>query len=154
MYQKNYKTMMVNMTTATAQNTMLNGGNLYAAPLSDKTKKMPTVDTSGRFKTKNKKHDTKLIKKWHIQDFAITSLYIQISWHQLPVGQCRTLNVSRRVYERWLYATGRLNCYVVGPHGIKKATGKMHVADYWEHEYKEVHMEDLDEYVTHMQLLA
>lgn len=36
--------------------------NPHRIRISDGAKKMPTVDTSGRFKTKNKKHDTKIIK--------------------------------------------------------------------------------------------
>ncbi len=146
--------MTVNMTTTAAENTRLNGGNLYGVGVLDEAKKMPTVDTSGRFKTKNKKHSSKLIKNWHIQDFAITSLYIQITWHYLPMSQSRRLNISRLVYERWLSMTGRLNCYVIGQYGFQQSRGKMHVADYWEHEYKDVHMEDLNEYVEHMRLFA
>jgi len=34
-------------------------------------KKMPTVDTSGRFKTKNKKHVAKLNNISHMQGFSV-----------------------------------------------------------------------------------
>lgn len=146
--------MTVNMTTQAGQMTGLMGGNLYAAPLSDKAKKMPTVDTSGRFKTKNKKHEAKIRKNWHIQDFQITSLYIQVNWHNLPMGQCQTLNIRRYDIDNWLKRTGRLNWYVMGRYGIKKYKGQMHASDYWAHESADVLMEELDEYIRQSGLIA
>ena len=146
--------MTVNMTTQAVQMATLMGGNLYAAPLSDETKKMPTVDTSGRFKTKNKKHEAKIIKKWHIQDFQITSLYIQVNGHALPMGQTQRLNIRRYDIDNWLRRTGRLSWYVMGKYGIRKYKGQMHPADYWEHECAEVLMEDLDEYIRQSELIA
>lgn len=40
-------------------------------------KKMPVVDTSGRFKTKNKKHNAKIAKKYHTAFFNVSKLFIE-----------------------------------------------------------------------------
>ncbi len=40
-------------------------------------KKMPVVDTDGRFKTKNKKHDTKVIKIRDLEQFGQSRLFVQ-----------------------------------------------------------------------------
>lgn len=45
--------------------------------LSVGTKKMPVVDTSGRFKTKNKKHDTKIVKKRNMEIFDKSRMYVE-----------------------------------------------------------------------------
>ena len=49
----------------------------FGTRLSVGTKKMPDVDTSGRFKTKNKKHDTKIIKKRNMEIFEKSRMYVE-----------------------------------------------------------------------------
>lgn len=41
------------------------------------SKKMPVVDTDGRFKTKNKKHSAKIIKKHNMVGFSVSKLFIE-----------------------------------------------------------------------------
>ena len=43
----------------------------------DRAKKMPVVDTDGRFKTKNKKHDTKIKNILNVEIFNRSRLFIE-----------------------------------------------------------------------------
>lgn len=54
-----------------------NRGNAIQSGLSVRSKKMPVVDTDGRFKTKNKKHDTKIIKNRDTEHFGQSRLFVQ-----------------------------------------------------------------------------
>lgn len=54
-----------------------NRGNAIQSGLGVGTKKMPVVDTSGRFKTKNKKHDTKIVKIRDLEQFGQSRLFVQ-----------------------------------------------------------------------------
>lgn len=74
-------------------------------------KKMPTVDTSGRFKTKNKKHSTKVTKNLQIEDFRIGIIHISIDWAFDADDTCETLYVCRQCFEQWLGDTGKLEGY-------------------------------------------
>ena len=42
-----------------------------------RAKKMPDVDTTGRFKTKNKKHSAKIIKKSNMVFITLSKLFIE-----------------------------------------------------------------------------
>lgn len=52
-------------------------GSALQSRLAAYAKKMPVVDTDGRFKTKNKKHDTKIIKKRELEHFGQSRLFVQ-----------------------------------------------------------------------------
>ncbi|HEY9177429.1 MAG TPA: hypothetical protein VIN07_07040 [Flavipsychrobacter sp.] len=54
-----------------------NRGNAMQSGLEAGAKKMPVVDTSGRFKTKNKKHDTKIVKIRELEQFGQSRLFVQ-----------------------------------------------------------------------------
>ena len=54
-----------------------NRGNAIQSGLKAGAKKMPVVDTSGRFKTKNKKHDTKIVKIRELEQFGQSRLFVQ-----------------------------------------------------------------------------
>lgn len=54
-----------------------NRGNAIQSGLEVGAKKMPVVDTSGRFKTKNKKHDTKIVKIRDLEQFGQSRLFVQ-----------------------------------------------------------------------------
>lgn len=124
--------------------------------LSDKAKKMPDVDTRGRFKTKNKKHNAKITKFWNIEDFAISLLHVQISWHRLPMGQTKQLELCRPCFEQWLTDNKRLE-WCIGIHDdiglMEQVTGTMAVDDYWENAEYEVKLKDLKDYVQAEQLI-
>lgn len=45
--------------------------------LGEMAKKMPVVDTDGRFKTKNKKHSAKIIKKSNMVFITFSKLFIE-----------------------------------------------------------------------------
>ena len=63
----------------------------------------------GPFKTKNKKHDPKLIKNIQIESFSDTTLFLSIVY-ALPAGcQKQALQVRRGDFELWLYQTCRLD---------------------------------------------
>lgn len=52
-------------------------GKALLVKLDNRAKKMPVVDTSGRFKTKNKKHDTKVNKNLNIKYQEKSRLFVQ-----------------------------------------------------------------------------
>lgn len=54
-----------------------NRGNTIQSGVEIGAKKMPVVDTDGRFKTKNKKHDTKIIKNRDLEQFGQSRLFVQ-----------------------------------------------------------------------------
>lgn len=58
-------------------NTRKNRGNDLQSRVAAYAKKMPVVDTDGRFKTKNKKHDTKIIKNRDLEYFGQSRLFVQ-----------------------------------------------------------------------------
>lgn len=74
-------------------------------------KKMPTVDTSGRFKTKNKKHSTKVTKNLQIEDFRIGVIHISVDWYSTADISAETLYMCRQCFEQWLNDTGKLETY-------------------------------------------
>lgn len=124
--------------------------------VSGKAKKMPVVDTDGRFKTKNKKHDAKITKKLNIQDFSIEMLYIHISWHMLPVGRLSELSICRQQYEQWLENTGKLDWYMEGydgEGGMEPMAGTMAIDDYWENAEYEVKRADLLQYIMKQNII-
>ena len=57
-----------------------NRENNLQARLTADAKKMPVVDTDGRFKTKNKKHDTKILKKRDLEYFGQSKLFVQFEF--------------------------------------------------------------------------
>lgn len=119
-------------------------------------KKRPVVDTDGRFKTKNKKHEAKITKKWNIEDFHIEMLYVHISWHPLPIGQSRELQLCRQQLEQWLNDTGRLDWCMEGYDGegdMEVFAGSMAIDDYWENAEYDVKLKDLKDYIKTHQLI-
>lgn len=54
-----------------------NAGYQMMATTQPLKKKMPVVDTDGRFKTKNKKHDAKITKKRNGVFFENSKLFIE-----------------------------------------------------------------------------
>lgn len=114
-------------------------------------KKMPVVDTDGRFKTKNKKHSTKITKKNNIKDFELDMLYVHVSWHTMPVGQLRQLQLCRQQYEQWLASSGRLDWYMEEHDMVNvlaQVYGTMAIDEYWECAEYDVKCKDLYCYIT------
>ena len=54
-----------------------NRGNAIQSGVEIRAKKMPVVDTDGRFKTKNKKHDTKIKNILNVEIFNRSRLFIE-----------------------------------------------------------------------------
>ncbi|MCB9047229.1 MAG: hypothetical protein H6550_13935 [Chitinophagales bacterium] len=131
-------------------------GNPLGVSLSGNAKKMPDVDTRGRFKTKNKKHNAKITKNWNIEDFEIRVLYVQVLWHALPMGQTQQLEVCRPCFEQWLGEQGRLDWCMEGldtDHTPELISGIMAIDDYWENVEYEVKRKDLRDYIVTEQLI-
>lgn len=55
-----------------------NARKALRASVSGRAKKMPVVDTDGRFKTKNKKHEAKITKKRNKEIFKMSKLFIEL----------------------------------------------------------------------------
>lgn len=117
--------------------------------LSDKAKKMPTVDTSGRFKTKNKKHEAKIKKLSDIADFSTSMLHVQVDiWTS---KETRQIELCRPCFEQWLNDTGRLDWCMEGydSEGTQSQLyGTMAIDDYWENAEYEVKCKDLADYMN------
>lgn len=131
-------------------------GNPLGVSFSDKAKKMPDVDTRGRFKTKNKKHNAKITKFWNIEDFQISLLHVQLYWHTLPMGQTKQLELCRPCFEQWLADNNRLE-WSIGLYDdteeLERVHGIMAVDDYWDNAEYEVKLKDLKDYVLAEQLI-
>lgn len=113
-------------------------------------KKMPTVDTSGRFKTKNKKHSTKVTKNLQIEDFRIGIIHISVDWVFDTDANCETLYICRQCFEQWLDDTGKLESYAE----LNDWTGDylqdhnaMAVEEYWDNEDYTTKIRDLKRYI-------
>jgi|GEM_PF-4711142 len=129
--------------------------NPLQVSLSDKAKKMPDVDTRGRFKTKNKKHNAKITKKWNIEDFAISMLYVHVSWHRLPMGQTQQLELCRPCFEQWLEYNNRLDWCMEGDEDVfGQTSGAMAIDDYWDNAEYEVKLKDLEDYIKAEELIV
>lgn len=59
------------------KSTSKNARNPFQVGVSGRAKKMPVVDTNGRFKTKNKKHDTKIENILNVEIFNRSRLFIE-----------------------------------------------------------------------------
>lgn len=129
-----------------------NRSNVRGKKRHNRAKKMPTVDTSGRFKTKNKKHEAKITKKWNIEDFQVSMLFIQLVYCTQDIHSCRTVEVCRPCFEQWLHDTGRLEWCMEGydseGSSIGQAYGTMAIDDYWENAEYEVKVKDLETYMN------
>lgn len=115
-----------------------------------RAKKMPTVDTSGRFKTKNKKHSTKVTKNLQIEDFRIGIIHISIDWAFDTDDTCETLYVCRQCFEQWLGDTGKLEGYAeytewAGDH--MQDHNAMAIEAYWDNADHTTKIKDLKRYI-------
>ncbi len=125
------------------------GGNLGA-------KKMPTVDTSGRFKTKNKKHEAKIAKNLIIEDFRVGLLNISVDWYRDDFVQTESLFLCKPCFEQWLNDTGRLDWCKDGLDDVGEYIQDhttMPVDDYWEHADYEQKLKDLKRYIAEERLV-
>lgn len=119
-------------------------------------KKMPVVDTSGRFKTKNKKHEAKITKNLLIEDFRTGLLNISVDWCWNTAIQTEVLFLSKPCFEQWLDDTGRLDwCKESidywGEYVQEAYT--MLSDDYWDHADYEIKLKDLKAYILQEQLV-
>lgn len=124
-------------------------GNARGAYLSGKTKKMPTVDTSGRFKTKNKKHVTKIKNLLDIEDFSMSMLHVTVNvWTK---DENSEVALCRPCFEQWLSDTGRLDWCMDGfdvEGGHTQYYGSIAIDDYWENADYDVKVKDLRDYMN------
>lgn len=63
----------------------------------------------GPFKTKNKKHEAKIINYLEFETICITNAHILIEWTTPQMEENETLRISRAAFEQWLYKTCRLD---------------------------------------------
>ena len=63
------------MNTLTKKQSVQVAEMVWWSVLQSGAKKMPVVDTDGRFKTKNKKHDAKIAKKPNMVFYNVNKLY-------------------------------------------------------------------------------
>ncbi len=63
----------------------------------------------GPFKTKNKKHDPKLIKFIQIDNFSDTTLFLTAGWPASVTEEKLSFSIGRQAFELWLYQTCRLD---------------------------------------------
>lgn len=113
-------------------------------------RKMPTVDTSGRFKTKNKKHDTKVQNLLQVEDFSIRMLFVQVSWFQPDMEVCRLTDICRPCFEQWLMDTGRLDWCLdnFDQYGeLTEDCGTMALEEYWNTAEYDLKCKDLKDYM-------
>ncbi|MEZ5018372.1 MAG: hypothetical protein R2800_15030 [Flavipsychrobacter sp.] len=119
-------------------------------------KKMPTVDTSGRFKTKNKKYDTKITKNLIIEDFRTGLLNISVDWYWNNATEAEALFLCKPCFEQWLNDTGRLDwCKESIDYSGEyvQDVSTLLSEDYWDHADFEVKLKDLKAYILQEQLV-
>lgn len=114
-------------------------------------KKMPVVDTSGRFKTKNKKHITKVTKNIQIIQYQTCMLDTRLYCYALHSGQLMRLSVGKQTFEQWLHDNGKLNWQMTGQGDddtLVQLYGTMPADDYWDNTPQTLHLQDIADYIT------
>jgi|GEM_PF-3145495 len=98
----------------------------------------------GPFKTKNKKHEAKIINYLEFEAICITNRHILIEWTTPQMDENESLQISRTDFEQWLYQTCRLDwCltelisgehqtkptyeWIYAPHGISTTELKTYI---------------------------
>jgi hypothetical protein len=108
---------------------------------------------SGPFKTKNKKHDTKVAKNILIHMVHTTATHVLVSWTTPEVKGNQHLEVSRPAFEQWLYETCRLDwcLHEITEQADDKDT-TMSVDNYWLYGDYGVQYADLVTYIVENRL--
>lgn len=100
----------------------------------------------GPFKTKNKKHEAKIINYLEFEAICITNTHILIEWTTPQMDVNESLRISRADFEQWLYKTCRLDwCltelisgehqtkptykWIYAPHGISTTELKTYLVE-------------------------
>lgn len=101
----------------------------------------------GPFKTKNKKHEAKIIKYMQIETVYTTANYVLVDWHTPDMDTNETLQISRPAFEQWLYETCRLDWCL---HEVtdREHDKSMSPANYWLYGDYGVTLQDVHTYIA------